>query len=139
MNKIWSEFEQYWNNCFWHKAALSYLMHVSNIKTNFLSKSRIILSKIYDPLSGVWKLLSKHSYMLGVDLHFATLALCNSCNLQHLQFTTLAICNPCNLQHLQYATLAICNTCNLQHLQFATHAICNTCNLQHVQFATHAI
>ena len=60
-------------------------------------------------------------------LQFATLA---------LQFATLASCNTCNLQHLQFAKLAICNTCNMQHLQFTTPKICNTCDLKNTPIST---
>ena len=61
-------------------------------------------------------------------------AICNACNLQHMQFATHAICYMCNLPHVQFATCAICHTCNLQHMQFATcainkRAIRNMCNL----------
>ena len=58
-----------------------------------------------------------------------TSAICNMCNLQHVQFATRAICNTRNLQHVQFAIRAICNLCNFQHRQFSTPAICNTCNL----------
>ena len=33
-------------------------------------------------------------------------------NVKALQFASLAICNTFNLQHLQFATLVICKTCN---------------------------
>ena len=76
-------------------------------------------------------------------MQFATCAICNKWNLQHVQFEACSICNTCNLQHVQFTTHAICNICNLQHMQFTTCAICITCssmcNLQHVQFATCAM
>ena len=75
---------------------------------------------------------------LTMTWEFATLAICNTCNLQYVHFATNAMCNICNLQHVQFETHAI-NTCNLQHIKFATGPTCNMPNLQHMQFATHEI
>ena len=60
-------------------------------------------------------------------MQFATLAICNTCNLQHVQFATCAICNTCNLHYVKFAECAIGNTCNLQHIQLLTCVISNTC------------
>ena len=37
-----------------------------------------------------------------------------------MQSTTSAICNMCNLQHVQFATRAICNTCNFKNTPIST-------------------
>ena len=67
------------------------------------------------------------------------IAICNTCNLKHMQFATLAICNTCNLRYLQFATHVISNMFNLEHVQFSICLICNTCNLQNVLFLTNVI
>ena len=49
------------------------------------------------------------------NVQFATNAICNTRNLEHVQLPTRATCNKCNLQHMQ-------------HMQLATHATCNIHN-----------
>ena len=39
-----------------------------------------------------------------------------------MQFATCAICNTCNLQHMQFAIRAIGKICNLQRMPIATRA-----------------
>ena len=53
-----------------------------------------------------------------------------------MQFATRAIYNTYDFQHVQFATYAIYNMFNLQHMQFATCAICNMGNLKNTSIST---